>query len=478
MRQRWWRAGVLTLALAAVWPSSSQAKEAMPQPAYLWAARATLVVAGRVESADAKSGTLRITRTLTGQADGETLVFAPTTIPRCPTGQRSTGPAPSDVSPGDEIALFLVKGDDGTYDVVDNGYGMVGLAAPRVFTRSSLADVERLVSIMKTADLAARDRAMLAAATAEDDFLRRAACRYVSTDLGVAQPFDRWRAKAPEEAAASEQHRAAVRRLGDEVAVLVRRENGGDVTAAAIAALADASCAPRYRFDEIVKFARAIERIDVYQFRDACRVLACYDTPEAAEALVKFTADHPDVLALSGASRSAKVRRTLLVEFSYADDRRAAEAARGLGQMLERGRDTEIEDALLARLRGPVDPSVELPAAWALRTARPLDAVNAVFDKLASSSLTKEGEQAGADALYWYLRADPPIAGVRDLIVARQAVILDRLDAGKTEATRPLYLLQQLGTPEAMASLRRAAASHPDAAMRREARSRSEPLGR
>ena len=49
-------------------------------------------------------------------------------------------------------------------------------------------------------------------------------------------------------------------------------------------------------------------------------------------------------------------------------------------------------------------------------------------------------------------------------------------DTPQTVSVWPLYLLQQLGTPEAMKSLRHAAESHPDADMRREAKWRSEPL--
>lgn len=482
MRMRGMLFGVLACVVAATISSSARAKAVAPRPASTWALDATLVVAGRVERVADGTGTLRITKTLAGRAETATIEFAPVTHPECMSGRLDRNePVPADVAVGDELALFLVKGEGASFDVLDNGYAKVRTGDPRepsYLDRAPLASVERLVAIMKSADLDARDRGMIGAATAEDQFLRRAACEYVESDLGVASPVDRYRAKRDDVEAAKDAHRAAVRRLGPEIAALVVRENGGEPCGAAIDALADASCAPDGAFDAILRFARAIAPIDRRQFGTACSVLACYDTPEAAEALLRFAEERPEILAVIGANRRAEVRTALLAEFAGADDHRVLAATSGLAGILARGRDAEIEDALFARLKGPVGPSMETTIAWALRTSRPLDVVDVILDKLVSKSLSKEGEEAGAGVLYDYLRADPPIPGVRDLIVKRLAVITDRLDAGKTEATRPLYLLQQLGTPEAMASLRRAAESHPDPEMRRQAKWRCDRLER
>lgn len=466
---------VVGLAAVATWPSPAQARAADPRPAYAWAFDATLVVAGRVESADGKSGTLRITRTLAGHADGDTVAYAPTSFPRC---HFTNDPEPPDFDTGDEIALFLVKGDGATYGVVDNGYGAIALGGQQGLTKASIDGVERLVSIMGTADLDARDRGMLGVLNSEDSFLRRAALWYLHLDLGVAKPLDRMRATKPEEDLANEVHRAAVRRFGDEIAAFVDRENGGDVTGAALAALADASCAPSARLGQIVRFLGAIAPIDFYQRRDACRVLACYDSPVAADLVSRLATDHPEILAVIGPSRSADVKKLLLAEMRGADERRAPDAARGLAEVLERGRDAEIEEALVATLKGPVGPSLEASIACALRSALPLDVVSILLDKLASESLTAEGEDTGTHVLWDYLRAEPPIPGVRELIEKRQAVVIDRLDAGKTQSTRAIWLLMQLGTPEAIAAVRRAAATFPDAAIRRDAEWRIERLGR
>jgi hypothetical protein len=480
MRIRGMLIGILACAIATAFSSPARALAVAPRPAYVWAFDATLVVAGSVEKVADGKGTLRVTKTLAGRAESESIVFAPVTHPECMSGRLDqSDPVPADVAVGDEVVLFLVKGRGETFEVLDNGYAKVRTGEAReasILDRTPLASVERLVSVMKNADLDARDRGMIAAATADEQFVRRAACSYVEDDLGIAAPLDRYRAKREQIEAAREAHRAAVRRLGPEIAALVRRENGGEPCGAAIRALADASCAPDGAFDAIVKFARAIAPIDRQQFGSACSVLAFYDKPEAAEVLLRLAEERPEILAVIGANRSAEVRTALLAEFRGTDDHRVLAATSGLAGILERGRDAEVEDALFARLKGPVGPSMETTIAWALRTSRPLDVVSVILDKLSSKSLSKEGEETGAGVLYDYLRADPPIPGVRDLLVKRLAVITDRLDAGKTEATRPLYLLQQLGTPEAMASLRHAAESHSDPEMRQAAKRRSEPL--
>ena len=461
--------GILLVVVSFMPPAAAEARP--PRPAYAWAIEATLIVAGRVESVGKSSARLRISKTLAGRADTEIVEFEPTTHPVCMSGR--SGPEPADIFEGDEVALFLVPDKGAAFRVVDAGYAKVVIGTHAARFNSRLASVERLVAAMKATDQDERDRAMIAAATADEEFLRRAACRYVRDDLGLAKPRDR-----DEDEASDDAHLAAVRRHGAEIAKLVIRENGGEPCGAAIGALADASCAPDGAFDGIVKFARAVAAIDREQLDSACRVIACYERDEAFAVLLELAATRPEILSCLGVSRSPAVRSKLLAEFANDDPKHVVAAASGLGTVLQRGHDEEIEAALLARLRAPIGPTLLSTIAAALAPVRPLDAADAILDRMAADDVSKWHEDAGAQSLRSYLRARPPIAGLRDLLVKRQDVLTKRLDAGRTASVWPLYLLQGLGTPEAMASLRHAATSHPDPEMRQAAKWRSEPLDR
>jgi hypothetical protein len=100
-----------------------------------------------------------------------------------------------------------------------------------------------------------------------------------------------------------------------------------------------------------------------------------------------------------------------------------------------------------------------------------VEAADAILDELDRDTLSEPREEAGAKVLQSYLGAKPPLEGVRELLVKRQDVLIRRLDAKKTESRTPIYVLWDLRTPEAMAALRRAAASFPDPDVRQTARS-------
>ena len=174
---------LLAIASAAIVPSARGSVRG-PWPAYLWVLRADVVVAGRVESVGERSGTLRVTKTIAGEPVAETIAFAPVTHPECPSGRIGTGERQeADVAVGDEVALFLEKAADGAFEVVDAGYAKVRTGDGRAWAKAPLADVERLAAILRTPDVDARDRGMIGAATADGEFLRRAAESYPDPDI-------------------------------------------------------------------------------------------------------------------------------------------------------------------------------------------------------------------------------------------------------------------------------------------------------
>jgi len=147
--------GVLACVIATSMAPSARASVFPPRPAYSWVLDATLIVMGRVESVGTDKATMRVVKTLAGHADSETIEFTPVTHPKCTSGGSLHEPNPADVATGDEVALFLVQGTGTTFEVLDNGYAKVGiveLGKQNVLDRASLEAVERLVSVMKTAD--------------------------------------------------------------------------------------------------------------------------------------------------------------------------------------------------------------------------------------------------------------------------------------------------------------------------------------
>jgi hypothetical protein len=480
MRMRTLLASMLLAAAAVCVAPSARGEARAPWPAYLWVLRADVVVAGRVESVGERSGTLRIAKALAGHPSAGTIEFAPVTHPECLSGRRA--PVPADVAAGDDVVLFLTKGAGPAFEVVDAGYAKVRTGDGQAWAKAPLADVERFVAILRAPDVDARDRGMIGLATADGEFLRRAACNYVRDALGVASPPDE-RDAMREEAAGQpvpgrDAHLEAVRRHAADLAALVRRENGEEPCSAALAALADAACAPDGAFDAIVRYARATADLGQEGFGLACRVIALYDRADAVAAIVELSARRPHVLATLGTSPRPEAHRRLVEEFDGGDHDRAVAAIDGLCEALARGRDATTEEALLDRLRGDVGPTMEEALGAALMRPRGLDAAGVILDKMASDTLSKPREDAGARLLRAYLSAKPSIDGMRELLARRQDVLIRRLDAGRTESVWPLYLLQELGTPEAMAALRRAAESFPDPEIRREAKWRSAPLGR
>jgi hypothetical protein len=476
MRMRTLLAACLLAVASAAFAPSARGSVRGPWPAYLWVLRADVVVAGRVASVGERSGTLRVTKTIAGEPVTETIAFTPVTHPECMSGRIGTGERQeADVAVGDEVALFLATGKDGTFEVVDGGYAKVRTGDGRAWCKAALSDVERLVAILRTSDVDARDRGMIGAVTADGEFLRRAACRYVRSALGLAAPPEE---RYSDEGAAAPSHLDAVRRNATALAALVRRENGEEPCSAALAALADATCAPDGAFDAIVRYARATADLGQEGFGSACRVIALYDRADAVAAIVELSARRPQVLACLGASPRPEARKRLVEEFDGDDFERGVAAINGLSEVLARTRDAAVEQALLARLRSHVGPTMEEALGAALMRTRGLDAANAILDEMAADTLSKPREDVGAKLLRAYLGAKPEVAGVREVLVKRQDVLIRRLDAGKTESVWPLYLLQELGTPEAMAALRRAAETFPDPEIRQGAKWRSEPLGR
>ena len=458
----------LAVLLAAAPEASAEAR--MAWAPYRWVQRATLIVEGRVESVGEHVGTLRVTKTLHGEALRGTIAFAPVTHPMCKSGR--IDPFPPDVVVGDEVALFLTKNAAGAYEVVDLGFAKVQLGARREMFNAPAASVERLVAAMTAADADARERAMIEASTADEQFLRRAAGQYVRDDLGVTDVPEgreswRWEKRTPQFAA----HRDAVRRHAASLAAVVRRENGEEPCAAALGALADAGCAPEGAFDAILAYARTVRNLGQLSYGEACRVLALYDRADALDAVIELSSSNRSLIATLGTSPRPEARARLLADFEGTDARRATTAAQGLGDLLERRADETVVRALLARLAGRSDHDLDATICAALMHVRGADVAALLLDELASETLTAARGELCATTLHSYDAAVPPIAGVRELLLKRQDALIRRLDSGVAVSVRLVYILQDLRTPEAKAALRRAAKSSPVPQVRSQAKS-------
>ena len=206
--------------------------------------------------------------------------------------------------------------------------------------------------------------------------------------------------------------------------------------------------------------------------------LALYDRADAVEVVVQLSAQRPYVLECLGASSRPEARAHLVAEFDGESHDRSVAAAKALGEWLSRGRDEQIEKALLERLKSHVGPTLVEVLGAALMRTRPAEAADAILDELGRDTLSEPREEAGAKVLQSYLGAKPPLDGVRGLLVKRQDVLIRRLDAKKTESVYPVYVLWDLHTPEAMAALRRAAESFPDPDVRQTAQSLVNSAGR
>ena len=459
------------------------------RPVYAWAAEAKLVVAGHVESVEATHGTLRVTKVLAGAIDAATISFDPTTHPnRMTVVGGSPGfhqRLPTDLVAGEDAVVFLGDAKDATWTLLDCGYAKVHLGQDKSgylhgWPTASLDAVELVVSIARMSDVAARDAAMIRAATAQDPFVRGEACQYVISDLGVALPPDRMRAGGE---VVRETHRAAVRRLADAFAPLLAPAATRDVNRAALFALWDAQAAPSAAYADVARLAdtwsRGPQDQSLHDAGCAVAVLVLYDRADAVEALLAIATRDAQVLVVLGRSPRPEARAALLGIFGGdADAARVRAAARGLGARLAQTPDPEVEKLLMARFTSHASPPLEETLADALMPRHTLEVASFLLDEMTDPSMSWEFEARRTQVLRAVLAKTLAVPGFRDLLVKRQDVFIKRLAAGKTESEWPLYLLRELGTDEAMAAVRRAAKSHPDRGMRQHAAGLSEPLSK
>ena len=456
------------------------------RPVYAWAAEAKLVVAGHVESLDAARGTLRVTKVLAGTIDAATLAFDATThpervLPSCGGTSGIDEKLPTDLVAGEDAVLFLGDRKEATWTLLEFGYAKVHLGwhpGQCEWPSASLDAVERIVSIARMCDVAARDAAMIDAATAQDWFVRSTACQYVMSDLGVESLPDRMRTSGAHDA-----HVAAVRRLADAFAPLLTPAATRDVNRSALFALWDAQAAPPAAYADVARLADTWSRgPQAENYSDACLaqvVLVAYDRAEAVEALLAIAARDAQVLVTLGRSPRPEARAALLAIFGGdADATRVRAAASGLGVRLAETPDPEVEKPLFARFTSHASPPLEETLADALMPRHALEIATFLLDEMSDPTMSWEFEARRTQVLRDVLAKAPPVPGFRDLLVKRQDVFIKRLDAGKTESEWPLYLLCELGTDEGMAAVRRAAKSHPNPAMRQHAALVSESLSK
>lgn len=468
-------AGVMAMAGAYSSPPVASGRARSARPAYEWAVEAQLVVVGRVERVGRWTADLSVTSTLAGDAAPARIEFEPIGHPEC------RGKGDADVAVGDEVALFLVRDEErSAWTVLDDGYAKLAIGdGGRGLWSTTLEHARELVEIGRAHDVAARDRAMIRMARSESRLLRCNAAAYIQHALGVGVVIDPVSTCGTGRVARDAEHLDGVRRLAEELATLLEPDVDAAVRRAALRVLADAECAPTTAFHAVSEIVAARSEPSLLDNVRAGEILARYDDPRALATLLRAARDEPSLLACVGSSPVPMAGTALLAEFHSGDATRRNCALRGIARRLARSRDAALEEALLRELRDPRATNLIGSVASALRVARPAEAPGLVLDLLARPNVPREVEDEAARALQNLLYEAPAADGVRDAIVRRQNVLIARLDARKTTSVHAIRLLHDLGTDEATAALKRAAASYPDFALRAEAAERRQfPCGR
>lgn len=338
---------------------------------------------------------------------------------------------------GETLVLFLKRG--AVLTIMVNGWGALTFT-PETKT-ATVEAVKHLLQLPPRSDKDAMARAMLSLAVSDNFLLRGEAHRYIGSHLN---------------------HNDARQKYQKELVELLKHP-AADVRGAALQGLRFVQAAEALPL--IIEISRGT---DMHLADSASMALAPYETPESVAALIALTRHaNPDLrvralIDLDDSPRpEAKVALVALLDDP--DPKVRALAPRGLVMWLRRGEAKEVLPKIVKMLDDPVD-EVRVRAAQELGESRDADVIPALLDVLRRPNLSEGLEGRTVQSLsmiYSHLTINKQIEDNLPLLIAA-------LDRGRWIAgLNALSILSRNKTPEAIAALRRAAAGHPNADIRK-----------
>ncbi|MCX6344376.1 MAG: hypothetical protein NT018_04795 [Armatimonadetes bacterium] len=388
--------------------------------------KSDLIVVGKVTTTTENTATVKVSKTLFGRTPSATISISPVIA----VGDMGSW---VNLKPGDEIIAMLISTKTkNEYTIAEQFHGKIALTPQD--RSDAIYALERIIKMSAMSE-DSRIKAMLSLVTSDNKILRQDARWYVGGELSNSK---------------------LAKNYSKELIALLKSKDL-DLQGRALSALSKAKVAAA--IPEIIRASR-----DVDLYGSACWALKQYDTPETAAALIALSYNNnTDVCTASMSalreSRRPEVKKRLIELLGYNDPKIRGFAISSLMNYLQRGEADEALPRMLGMLDDPAE-NVQESAAREVGESRNPIVIEPLLDVLRRPNLREQLELRTIESLN--VACGDPKKKCAKIIADNLPIIIEIMERGHERAdTEAAKILAQIGTPEAIAALKKAADSAP-----------------